>query len=279
MFFSTERAKQDEPRLDDIQRKLEEALTAKQEYEAKLAHASQRVVELEAFIGGKGPVPKPPPPPLAMYSGAPPPPPMPGMGGPPPPPMPGMTQFGGGGPPPPPMPGGFGGPPPPPMPGFGGPPPPPMPGMGGPPPPPMPGFGGGPPPPPMPGMGGPRPPPPPGGIPGFGPPPLQATPPRPDILPFGMKPKKKWQLDMPLKRTNWKTVLYTLSVFFFEFRSFLFHFGLGNRSSLKSCLKRPFGSKWMKTDWCRLTCWKDSVPSFQRNRLSKRPKKGRRTGP
>jgi hypothetical protein len=35
---------------------------------------------------------------------------------------------------------------------------------------------------------------------------MPATPPRPDILPFGMKPKKKWQLDMPLKRTNWKTV-------------------------------------------------------------------------
>ena len=74
-------------------------------------------------------------------------------------------------------------------------------------PPPMMGMGGGPPPPPLPGMGGFRPPPPPGGIPGFGPPPgMPATPPSPDILPFGMKPKKKWQLDMPLKRTNWKTV-------------------------------------------------------------------------
>jgi diaphanous 2 len=69
------------------------------------------------------------------------------------------------------------------------------------------GMAGGPPPPPLPGVGGFRPPPPPGGIPGFGPPPgMPATPPRPDILPFGMKPKKKWQLDMPLKRTNWKTV-------------------------------------------------------------------------
>ena len=68
-------------------------------------------------------------------------------------------------------------------------------------------MGGPPPPPPPPGMGGPRPPPPPGGMPGFGPPPgMPATPPRPDVLPFGMKPKKKWQLEMPLKRTNWKTI-------------------------------------------------------------------------
>ncbi|PSN30139.1 Protein diaphanous [Blattella germanica] len=104
--------------------------------------------------------------------GGPPGPPMPGMG-PPPPPMPGM-----GGPPPPPMPGG--GPPPPPMPGM--PPPPPMPGMGGPPPPPMPGMGG-PPPPPPPGMGPPPPP-------GFG---MPAAP-RPDVLPHGLKPKKKWEI-------------------------------------------------------------------------------------
>ena len=184
-------AKDGEPRLDEVNKKLEEALMAKQEYEAKLAAASQRIAELENYLeGGKGPIPKPTPPPLAMYGGAGPPlpPAMPGMGGPPPPPMPG-------GPPPPPMPGG---PPlPPPLPG-GGPPPPPMMGMG---------MGGGPPPPPLPGMGGFRPPPPPGGIPGFGPPPVMpGTPPRPDILPFGMKPKKKWQLDMPLKRTNWKTV-------------------------------------------------------------------------
>ena len=178
-----------------MNKKLEEALTAKQEYEAKLAHANQRIVELEAYMaGGKGPIPKPAPPTLAMYSGAPPPPPLPAMGGgPTPPPMPES-----GGPPPPPMPGG---PPPPPMPGFGGPLPPPLP---------PPGMGGPPPPPPPPGMGGPRPPPPPGGVPGFGPPPaMPATPPRPDILPFGMKPKKKWQLDMPLKRTNWKTVIDT----------------------------------------------------------------------
>lgn len=98
-------------------------------------------------------------------------------------------------PPPPPLPGSTG-PPPPPMPGMTCPPPPPMPGSKGPPPPPMPGMGGGPPPPPMPGMG---PPPPPmmGGL----------SPPTPiQVLPHGLKPKKKWEVDGPLKRANWKAV-------------------------------------------------------------------------
>lgn len=108
------------------------------------------------------------------------------INGPPPPPMPGMV-----GPPPPPMPGG---PPPPPMPGMNGPPPPPMPGMGGPPPPPMPG-------------GGPRPPPPPFGI---MPPPVPGIPlpgmANLDLLPHGLKPKKKWDVSGPLKRANWKAV-------------------------------------------------------------------------
>ena len=112
----------------------------------------------------------------------PPPPPMPGMGGPPPPPMPGM-----GGPPPPPMPGMGGAPRPPPMPGMGGPPPPPMPGMGPRLPPPMPGMG--PPPPPM--MGGFRPP----------------GPAVPEPLPYGLKPKKKWDTDGPMKRANWKAII------------------------------------------------------------------------
>ena len=85
-------------------------------------------------------------------------------------------------------------PPPPPMPG-GGPPPPPMPGIsGGPPPPPMPGAG--PPPPPLPGMI----PPPPGGL--LGPSPIKP----PDVLPYGLKPKKKWDTIRPIKRANWKAV-------------------------------------------------------------------------
>ncbi|CAG4978575.1 unnamed protein product [Colias eurytheme] len=108
-------------------------------------------------------------------------------GGPPPPPPPPMP---GGGPPP---------PPPPPLPSGGGPPPPPMPGMAGPPPPPMPGMGP-PPPPPPPGMGGPRPPPPPGGM-------MMPRMPQPDILPYGLKPKKKWEVEGPLKRANWKTIV------------------------------------------------------------------------
>ena len=49
-MFDAERSRQDgEPRLEEINKKLEEALTAKQEYEAKLAHATQRISELEGF--------------------------------------------------------------------------------------------------------------------------------------------------------------------------------------------------------------------------------------
>ncbi|CAO1423226.1 unnamed protein product [Diamesa tonsa] len=100
-------------------------------------------------------------------------------------------------PPPPPMMGGPRPPPPPPMPGMGGgprpPPPPPMPGMGGPPPPPMPGMG--PPPPPMPGMmGGPR-------------PPMMPMMPKVEVLPHGLKAKKKWDTDGPMKRANWKAIV------------------------------------------------------------------------
>lgn len=68
----------------------------------------------------------------------------------------------------------------------GAPPPPPMPGMG-PPPPPM-----------MPGMG-PRPP----MMPGMGPPPFKM----PEALPHGLKPKKKWDVDGPMKRANWKAII------------------------------------------------------------------------
>ncbi|CAB0007521.1 unnamed protein product [Nesidiocoris tenuis] len=93
-------------------------------------------------------------------------------------------------PPPPPLPGGGGPPPPPPFPSGGGPPPPP--------PPPPPGEGGPPRPPPPPGMG-PLPPPPPGGM---GPPPPKL----PEALPFGLKPKKKWNVE-GIKRANWKTIV------------------------------------------------------------------------
>ncbi|CAH1126871.1 unnamed protein product [Ceutorhynchus assimilis] len=177
----------DTEKVQELQKHLDKALVAKEEAEAKLAKLMGVANpagdgKLDPSLVGKINIPP--------------------LGGPPPPPMPG------GGPPPPPMPG-MGGPPPPPMPGMGGPPPPPMPGMGGPPPPPMPGMGGPPPPPPPPGMGGPRPP----AFPGMGPPP----PPfgmvplpgmvRPDVLPYGLKPKKKWDVKGPLKKANWKAIM------------------------------------------------------------------------
>ncbi|CAB0040216.1 unnamed protein product [Trichogramma brassicae] len=163
----------EEQRLIEMTQKLEDAIARKQEAEAKLQHAENIIRELEQgtgrTTGGIGLK-------LVNSSGGPPP---------PPPPMPGP---GGGGPPPP--------PPPPMMPGMGPPPPPPMPGMGGPPRPPpppmMPGMG--PPPPPMPGMG----PPPPPGM------PRMPMPNAVQVLPHGMKPKKKWDVDKPLKRANWK---------------------------------------------------------------------------
>ncbi|XP_024878050.1 protein diaphanous isoform X2 [Temnothorax curvispinosus] len=166
---------EEERRLVEVTQKLEEAIASRQEAEAKLQHAENKIKELEQGTGKPG----------GPRSVCPPPPPMPGMGGGPPPP------------PPPPLPGG-GGPPPPPMPGMTCPPPPPMPGSKGPPPPPMPGMGGGPPPPPMPGMG----PPPPPMMGGFSPPP-----PAVQVLPHGLKPKKKWEVDVPLKRANWKAIL------------------------------------------------------------------------
>nr|CAD7570754.1 unnamed protein product [Timema californicum] len=114
---------------------------------------------------------------------------MPGIR-PPPPPLSGM------GPPPPPMSGMR--PPPPPMPGMG-PTPPPLSGMG-PPPPPMSGMG--PPPPPMSGMGSPLP-----LMPGMVPPPIVYTAvPKSVELPYGLKPKRKWDVEAPTKRANWKTI-------------------------------------------------------------------------
>ncbi|XP_056641001.1 protein diaphanous isoform X2 [Diorhabda sublineata] len=173
--------------VESLKKQLEEAIAAKTEAEAKLELVQGRTGTTENS-GKLDPA-------LVSKINVPPPPPMPGASGgiPPPPPIPGS----GTGPTPPPMPGG---PVPPPMPGAGaGPPPPPMPGMGtGPPPPPMSGMGGGPPPPPM--MGGMGPPPPPGMV------PLPGLA-RPDLLPHGLKPKKKWEVTGPLKRANWKMIL------------------------------------------------------------------------
>ncbi|KAJ8921203.1 hypothetical protein NQ315_013675 [Exocentrus adspersus] len=168
----------------DLQSVLDELKAAKTEAEAKLELVQGRAGVSE----GSGKLD----PALLSKVGVPPPPPLPGSGGPPPPPMPGS-----GAPPPPPLPG-MGGPPPPPMPGSGPPPPPPPPGAGGPPPPPPPPGVGGPPPPPM--MGGGGPPPPPGMV------PLPGMA-RPDLLPLGLKPKKKWEVKGPLKRANWKMIM------------------------------------------------------------------------
>ncbi|KAK0082986.1 hypothetical protein PV325_009545 [Microctonus aethiopoides] len=174
---------EEEQKLVEMTQKLEEAIASKQEAEAKLQHAEKKIKELETSglrISSNsstiGNIPPPPPIPfsggeLHLRPG------IPGIPGgpppPPPPPMPGMqgqSSIGGGPPPPPPMPG---------MPGAG-PPPPPLPSM----------HGAGPPPPPM--MGG------------------MMKPLFPNVketLPYGLKPKKKWQVDAPLKRANWKAIL------------------------------------------------------------------------
>ncbi|GFN88166.1 diaphanous-related formin [Plakobranchus ocellatus] len=179
----------------DISTKLDNALTAKQESEAKAMSLESKVQQYELELTqlkeklndgiganisaalvksqggggtGGGPPPPAPPPPPPLLGGAPPPPP------PPPPPLPG-----GGAPPP---------PPPPPPPGGGPPPPPPPPPPGG----------GPPPPPPPPGMG---PPPPPGG--GPPPPPGGSFSPFSNQLPFGMKEKKKYSTNTQTKRLNW----------------------------------------------------------------------------
>ncbi|NWS16398.1 DIAP1 protein, partial [Pachyramphus minor] len=150
----------------------------------------------------------PPPPPLPGGAAIPPPPPLPGGAAiPPPPPLPGGAAI----PPPPPLPGGAAIPPPPPLPGGAAiPPPPPLPGGAAiPPPPPLPGGAGLPPPPPLPGGGIPPPPPPPFGGPPM-PPPLGGVPfapfPVAPALPHGMKEKKKYQLEVSMKRINWSKI-------------------------------------------------------------------------
>ncbi|XP_064076062.1 protein diaphanous isoform X1 [Vanessa tameamea] len=167
---------EEERRVEELKGKLEAAIAARQEAEARAASLEERlrlapaapahgnIAAIAKAISSPGGPPPPPPPPMP--------------GGPAPPP------------PPPPMPGSGMGPPPPPPPPFPG-------AAGAPPPPPMP--GGAPPPPPM--MGGPRPPPPPG----MGP--MMPRMPQPDILPHGLKPKKKYEVEGPLKRANWKTIV------------------------------------------------------------------------
>ncbi|NWI53339.1 DIAP2 protein, partial [Calyptomena viridis] len=149
----------------------------------------------------------PPAPPLPGGAVIPPAPPLPGGAViPPAPPLPGGTVI----PPPPPLPGGAVIPPPPPLPGGAViPPPPPLPGGAVPPPaPPLPGGAVPPPPPPLPG-GVPPPPPPPFGGPPM-PPPLGGVPFAPfpviPVLPHGMKEKKKYKLEVSMKRINWSKI-------------------------------------------------------------------------
>ena len=175
-----ERSKEEDQKISsELNKKLEEALTAKEEAEAKLQQMQTKLQQFESQAPQTGPN-------KVGLPGIPPPPPMPNSGSiPPPPPFPNMG--GGGIPPPPPPPPMSGGPPPPP--------PPPPPGGGPPPPPPPPGMGGPPPPPPFPGMGPPLPPP---GMPMFN------APVGPEF-PYDIK-RKKYEPKTPLKKPNWKKV-------------------------------------------------------------------------
>ncbi|ESN95398.1 hypothetical protein HELRODRAFT_86808, partial [Helobdella robusta] len=159
------------------QQKLEDAITARQEAEAKMAGLEEKLKKSEVENAE-----------LKIKVGIPPPPPLPpgGPGIPPPPPLPGGPGI----PPPPPLPGGSGIPPPPPFPGGAGiPPPPPLPGGPGiPPPPPFPGGSGIPPPPPLANGMAPPPPPMPGTFAG---------------RPLGQFLKKKYNPEVQLKRANW----------------------------------------------------------------------------
>lgn len=182
-------------------KKLENAISQKQEADAKITSLENKLKYIEEAYGDlKSKVPNDVAQNIeaclqkklaegssATVTGAPPPP--------PPPPPPFMNGSSGGPPPPPPpppppfhsAPGGSGGPPPPPPP-----PPPPFMAGGGPPPPP-------PPPPPfgMAGPGGPPPPPPPA----FG-----AMAPAVKKLPFGLQEKPKYKVEAPLKKLNWDKV-------------------------------------------------------------------------
>ena len=164
------RSTRNDEQTEGLTKDLEDALTARQETEATLMTAQARISQLEEALrqGGGSPTK------LAVPSG-----------------LTNMIK----------PPGSAPIPPPPPPPGGGGPPPPPPPPGGGPPPPPPPPGSGPPPPPPPPGMRLPGAPPPPG------PPAASAGPSMDDILmKLGMKRKKKWTVENPTKRTNWKSV-------------------------------------------------------------------------
>ncbi|XP_026704618.1 protein diaphanous homolog 2 [Athene cunicularia] len=212
------KVEESEKKAAEFSRKFDEEFTARQEAQAELQKREEKIKELETEIKQlrtQGPgltgqltegaslpptlpsenIPPPPPPPLPGGVVIPPPPPLPGGAAiPPPPPLPGGAAI----PPPPPLPGGAVIPPPPPLPGGAAiPPPPPLPGGAGPPPPPP--LPGGAPPPPPPPFGGPPMPPGLGGVP-FAPFPVIPA------LPHGMKEKKKYKLEVSMKRINWSKI-------------------------------------------------------------------------
>ncbi|XP_010570733.1 PREDICTED: protein diaphanous homolog 2 isoform X1 [Haliaeetus leucocephalus] len=193
------KVEESEKKAAEFSRKFDEEFTARQEAQAELQKREEKIKELEteikqlrtqviitgpALTGQLTEVASLPP--TLPSENAPPPPPPPLPGGaippPPPPPLPGGVMP----PPPPPLPGGAAPPPPPPLPGGAAPPPPP----------PLP--GGAPPPPPLP-FGGPPMPPALGGVP-FAPFPVIPA------LPHGMKEKKKYKLEVAMKRINWSKI-------------------------------------------------------------------------
>ncbi|XP_050757969.1 protein diaphanous homolog 2 [Gymnogyps californianus] len=171
------KVEESEKKAAEFSRKFDEEFTARQEAQAELQKREEKIKELETEIKQlRTPLDCsiPPPPPPLPGGAAPPPPPPPLPGGavpPPPPPLPGGAVP----PPPPPLPGGAVPPPPPPLPGGAVPPPPPPP------------FGGPPMPPAL------------GGVP-FAP--FLVIP----ALPHGMKEKKKYKLEVAMKRINWSKI-------------------------------------------------------------------------
>uniref|UniRef100_A0A8C2U039 Diaphanous related formin 2 n=1 Tax=Coturnix japonica TaxID=93934 RepID=A0A8C2U039_COTJA len=235
-----------EKKAAEFSKKFDEEFIARQEAQAALQKREEKIKELETEIkrlqsqdppasvnvppstasllpGRTVPPPPPPvssggitlpPPPLPVSAGSviPPPPPLPGGSviPPPPPLLVGLPWWATLPPPPPPLPGVSSIPPPPPLPGGSSiPPPPPLPGGSSvPPPPPLPGGSSVPPPPPLPGGGAVPPPPPPGGppiAPSLGSYPFAPVPVMP-ALPHGMKEKKKYNVEVSMKRINWSKI-------------------------------------------------------------------------
>uniref|UniRef100_A0A8C3UUA2 Diaphanous related formin 2 n=1 Tax=Catharus ustulatus TaxID=91951 RepID=A0A8C3UUA2_CATUS len=163
------KVEESEKKAAEFSRKFDEEFTARQEAQAELQRREEKIKELESEVKQlRTQVIKLDH--INFYI-PPPAPPLPGTNIPAPPPLPGQP----GPPPPPPLPGQPGGPPPPP----------PLPGGAIPPPPPP--------------LGGPPMPPPLGGVP-FAPFPVIPA------LPHGMKEKKKYQLEVSMKRINWSKI-------------------------------------------------------------------------